>query len=193
MLLPVTSFTALRQTHASSRHSIHLPRRIYAFSPSLHSLPPSNPRFFSSLHSLTPVKLMLLPLHFIHCPPSNPRFFPSLHSLPSVKPTLLPFKSSHDSYSTFAACHSLFQDRRQRFTSYLQLLPQHPFNVPCISPKRTQDHLPMTSFKSSSSHQILMARSIPHGKGPLRTCRRSVVDKRVRERHAAAVSSIIFV
>ena len=49
----------------------------------------------------------------------------------------------------------------------------------------------MTTFKSSSPHQILMARSVPHGKGSLRTCRRSVVDKRVGGRHAAAAASSV--
>ena len=149
-LLLITSFTALRQTHASSHHFIHCSPSNPRFSPSLHSLPPSNPRFSLSLHSLPPSNPRFFPsLHSL--PPSNPRFFPSLHSLLPVKPmlllvtsfttpvepVLLPFEPSHNSRSTFAACPSLFQDRRQRFTSYLQLLQQHPFYVPCISPKRT--------------------------------------------------------
>ena len=53
----------------------------------------------------------------------------------------------------------------------------------------------MTAFKSSSPHQILMAKSISHGKGSLRTCHRSLIAKRVRERDAAAAaaSSVVLV
>ena len=55
----------------------------------------------------------------------------------------------------------------------------------------------MTAFKSSSLHQIQMAGSIPHGKTRTRTCRRSLVDKNLKERHAAtataAASSVILV